>query len=128
MARLYSNENFAMDFVLILRALGHYVLTSYDSRRANQGIPDDEVLQFSIQESRTVITFNRDDFVKLHRLGIRHHGIIICKDDRDYEGQAEVLQDWSIQENLLNDRCLRVKKQNQSGTRGQRFVVQEYDR
>ena len=103
-------------------------MTSYDARQANQGIPDDEVLQFSIQESRTVITFNRDDFVKLHWSGIRHCGLIICKDDRNYNGQAEVLQDWFAQNDSLNDRCLRVKKQNQSGARGQRFVVQEYDR
>jgi Domain of unknown function (DUF5615) len=128
MARFYSNENFSFDFVVMLRALGHDVLTSYDAGQANQGIPDDEVLQFSIREARTVITFNRDDFVQLHRSGIRHCGIIVAKDDRDYAGQVGVLQDWLAQGTSLNDRCLRVKKQNQAGSKQQHFVVQDYER
>ena len=37
----YSNENFALDMVNILRALGYHVITSYDAGQANQGISDD---------------------------------------------------------------------------------------
>jgi hypothetical protein len=127
MARFYSNENFAIDFVEILRSLGHDVLTSYEAGRANQGVPDEAVLAFATTENRAVITFNRDDFVKLHRAGIIHTGIVVCKDDRDYAGQARVLQEWLAKGEDLSDRCLRVKKQNQ-GKAGQVFVVQEYDR
>jgi hypothetical protein len=127
MARLYSNENFAIDFVLILRSLGHDVLTSYEAGQANQGIPDDEVLTFATANDRIIITFNRDDFVNLHRLGINHAGMIVCKDDRDYAGQAQALQKWLLETVRLGDRCLRVKKQNQ-GKKGQVFIVQEYDR
>lgn len=72
MARFYSNENFAIDFVLILRSLGHEVLTSYEAGQANQRIPDNEVLVFATEERRIVITFNRDDFVSLHRSGMTH--------------------------------------------------------
>jgi hypothetical protein len=126
MTRLYSNENFAIDFVMILRSMGHDVLTSYEAGQANQGIPDAAVLAFATTEQRSVITFNRDDFVDLHRSGINHAGIVVCKDDRDYAGQAAVLQAWMVQDEL-SDRCLRVKKQNQGKT-GQVFVVQEYDR
>jgi hypothetical protein len=127
MARLYSNENFAIDFVLILRSLGHDVLTSYEAGQANQGIPDDEVLTFATANDRIIITFNRDDFVKLHRSSINHAGIIVCKDDRDYAGQAQVLREWLLATVNLGDRCLRVKKQNQ-GKEGQVFIVQEYNR
>jgi hypothetical protein len=127
MARLYSNENFAIDFVLILRSLGHDVLTSYEAGQANQGIPDDEVLTFATANDRIIITFNRDDFVKLHRSSINHAGVIVCKDDRDYAGQAQVLQEWLLATVNLGDRCLRVKKQNQ-GKEGQVFIVQKYNR
>jgi hypothetical protein len=127
MARLYSNENFAIDFVLILRSLGHDVLTSYEARQANQAIPDDEVLTFATANDLIVITFNRDDFIKLHRSGINHAGIIVCKDDRDYAGQAQILQEWLLENINLRNRCLRIKKQNQ-GKSGQVFIVQEYDR
>jgi hypothetical protein len=31
----YSNENFALDMVKMLRSLGHSVITSYDAGQAN---------------------------------------------------------------------------------------------
>ncbi len=37
---------------------------------------------------RTVITWNRKDFFKLHRLDQEHGGIIACTDDRDRERLA----------------------------------------
>jgi len=43
LASLYSNENFAIDIVQLLRDYGHDVLTSYEAgqaNQANQGIPD----------------------------------------------------------------------------------------
>ncbi|MFB2971756.1 DUF5615 family PIN-like protein [Aerosakkonema sp. BLCC-F183] len=67
MIRFYSNENFPLDMVQALRDFGYDVLTSYESGRANQRIPDDEVLAFAKSEQRIVITLNRDDFIALHR-------------------------------------------------------------
>jgi len=61
-----------MDIVRELRKLGYDVLTSYDAGQANQGIPDEDVLTFAIQQERAVITLNRDDFIELHRSGIRY--------------------------------------------------------
>ena len=40
MASLYSNENFPKRVVEELRRLGHDVLTSYETGRGNQRIPD----------------------------------------------------------------------------------------
>lgn len=54
-------------------------MTSYQSGQANQGIPDDEVLAYATANQRSVVTFNRDDFVALHRSGIDYAGIVICK-------------------------------------------------
>ncbi|BAY25598.1 hypothetical protein NIES2100_54040 [Calothrix sp. NIES-2100] len=121
MIKLYSNENFPMDIVRELRQLGYDVLTSYEAGQANQGIPDEEVLNFATQNQRVVITLNRDDFIALHRSSISHNGIIICKTDRDYIGQTQTLhaylQDIKSQSSAgaatLQNRLIRVKKQNQ---------------
>ena len=48
MARFYSNENFPLQTVIELRLLGHDVLTSFEAGNANQAVPDEEVLSFSV--------------------------------------------------------------------------------
>ena len=73
---LYANENFPFEMVIALRQCGYDVTTTYEAGQANKGIPDDEVLVFAQQQNRTVITLNRDDFVKLHRSGVQHCGIV----------------------------------------------------
>ena len=83
MARLYANENFRRRVVEILREFGHDVLTSFEAGNANQGIPDDEVLDFARANNRIVLTFNRKDFIKLHYQNPIHSGIIVCTEDRD---------------------------------------------
>jgi len=60
-ARLYSNENFPLPVVSALRDLGHDVRTSRDAGKANEAIPDDEVLRFATENQRAVITHNRQD-------------------------------------------------------------------
>jgi predicted nuclease of predicted toxin-antitoxin system len=82
MASLYSNENFPKRVVEELRRLGHDVLTSYEAGRANQKIPDDQVLAFATEQNRAVLTLNRLDFIHLHReTQGAHAGIIICTRD-----------------------------------------------
>lgn len=113
--------------VQALRDFGYDVLTSYESGRANQRIPDDEVLAFAKSEQRIVITLNRDDFIALHRRNKEHAGIIICKDDRDYQGQIEFLHHYLLSrtENLAY-RLIRVLKQNQPKSAQPIFVIREY--
>lgn len=127
MLQFYSNENLPMDLVKALRDLGYNVLTSYEARQANQGIPDHQVLAYAIEQTRTVITLNRDDFLALHRSGVNHRGIIICKDDRDYMRQAEVLHHY-LEEQVasLENRLIRVQKQNQPKSSQKIFVIKEY--
>jgi hypothetical protein len=126
--KLYSNENFPIAMVEYLRSLDYDVLTSYDAGQANQGIPDDEVLRFATEQNRAVISFNRDDFVALHRGGEHHAGIIVCKDDRDYLGQVTILNDYLQEVDSLIDRLIRIKKQNQPRLSHPVFVLQEYAR
>lgn len=63
MAAIYSNENFPKRVVEELRRLGHDVLTSYEAGRANQRIPDKDVLAFATEQRRAVLTLNRLDFI-----------------------------------------------------------------
>jgi len=70
MARLYANENFPLPAVEELRRLGHDVLTSYESGRAGQAIPDEDVLAFAVAEARILITLNRKHFVTIQPIEI----------------------------------------------------------
>jgi predicted nuclease of predicted toxin-antitoxin system len=127
MSSLYSNENLSIDLVERIRELGYDVLTSYQAGQANQGIPDDEVLAYATANQCSVITFNRDDFVTLHRSGIDHAGIIVCKDDRDYLQQAQALHAFlTTQTDSLQNRLVRVLRQNQPGSSQKLFIVKEY--
>ncbi len=86
--KFYSNENFHLGAVEHLRSLGYDVLTSPEAGRANQRIPDEQVLEFARQESRAVLTFNRLHFVRSHKQSAIHHGIIVCSEDPNFEGLA----------------------------------------
>ncbi len=88
-ARLYSNENFPLPVVEALRLLGYDVLTTRDAGKANEGIPDDEVLEFACQQDRAVITHNRKDFIRLHQTRTDHSGIIVCTTNPDFTALAE---------------------------------------
>ncbi|MCU0784866.1 MAG: DUF5615 family PIN-like protein [Verrucomicrobia bacterium] len=89
MARFYSNENFPLPAVEKLRTLGHDVLTTQEAGKASQAVPDDEVLRFAMDDNRAVLTLNRRHFLRLHRQSAAHAGIIVCKFDPDFAGQAE---------------------------------------
>src|SRR6266404_2141749 len=79
MARLYSNENFPLPVVEKLRALGHDVLTIQEAGKADQAVPDKEVLAFATRENRSVLTLNRLHFIRLHREQPGHADIVVCK-------------------------------------------------
>lgn len=110
----YSNENFPIDMVIALRQLGHEALTSYDAGQANQGISDDRVLLFAKQHGLATITLNREDFINLHRSGLSHSGIIICKNDRDYVEQVQTLHTYLQTQGRLDNRLIRIQKENSS--------------
>jgi len=87
-ARLFADENFPMPLVESLRRLGHDVATMQERGRASERFPDSQVLELATSEGRAVLTFDRRDFLRLHRQGIEHAGIIVCKLDTDIPGQA----------------------------------------
>jgi predicted nuclease of predicted toxin-antitoxin system len=129
MIRFYSNENLAINLVEAIRSLGYDVLTSYEAQQANQGIPDDEVLRYATINNRCVLTFNRGDFLVLHRNQINHCGIIACREERDYSVQVQVLHEFLESGNQdLKNRLLRLQKQNQPKSNQPVFIVREYFR
>jgi len=109
MARFYSNENFPLRAVQSLRALGHDVLTSLEAGRANQKIPDAEVLRFAMEEGRAVLTLNRLDFFRLHRdVDGRHAGIIACTQNRDSAALAQRIHEGVEADPDLNGKLIRI--------------------
>lgn len=83
MAALYADENFSFRVVDELRAGGHDVLTARDDGRANLRIPDPVVLARATELGRAVITFDRTDYVALHRHDPAHAGIVAVSRDDD---------------------------------------------
>ena len=112
MARLYANENFPLEVVERLRALGHDVLTTHDAGRSNQSFEDDAVLRFAIETNRCVLTINRKDFKRLPRTMPTHPGIIVCTENRDYAAFAGRIHAMIREAGTLTDRLIKVVRGN----------------
>jgi uncharacterized protein with PIN domain len=123
MFRFYADENLSVRLVNKLKYFGYDIVTAYEFGQGNQRIPDEQVLSIATVEARAVLTFNRNDFRDLHYAGKHHAGILIGKDDRDVERQAQAIHQYLQTQSTLANRCLRVLKHNQPGFD---FVVREY--
>ncbi len=106
MAKVYADEQFPRPVVEFLRGFGHDVLTVQES--GNAGFSDPQVLEFAIANERAVLTQNRRDFKRLHRLQPDHAGIIICTDDRDGERLAARIHEAISAEAMLTGKLIRV--------------------
>ena len=112
MARLYSNENFPLPVVEALRALGHDVVTIQETGKADQSLPDPEVLKFATNENRALLTLNRLHFIRLHQKNANHAGIVVCKFDPDFEAQAKRIHRAIADLASLAGQLLRVNRGN----------------
>lgn len=110
MARLYANENFPLPAVEALRRLGHDVLTSYESGRAGQAIPDEEVLAFAVAEARILIMLNRKHFVRLHQRYVDHTGIIVCTVDPDFKALAQRVHAALMTQHQMAGQLVRINR------------------
>lgn len=110
MARLYSNENFPLPVVEELRRLGHDVLTIQETSKAEQSVPDEEVLAFASADGRAVLTLNRKHFIHLHRAQTKHAGIIVCTFDRDFVAQAKRIHDSIMSQESLFGQLIRINR------------------
>jgi predicted nuclease of predicted toxin-antitoxin system len=108
MARFYADEQFPFPVVELLRILGHDVLTVQEAGNADQGIPDNEVLAFATSQERSILTINRDDFIRLHRRDSNHFGIIVCTNNRNWEQFAARIDEAVTAEEPLEGILIRV--------------------
>ena len=108
MARLYADEQFPRPVVELLRLLGHDILTVQEAGKAEQKIPDEQVLEFAINNQRAVLTLNRGDFKRLHRSNPDHLGIIVCTNDRNWEKLATRINEAICAEETLRGTLIRV--------------------
>jgi Domain of unknown function (DUF5615) len=111
MLRLYANENFPLETVQTLRSLGYDVLTTHEIGQSNLSIPDEDVLSFAVSENQAILTLNRKDFIRLHRLTPMHAGIIVCTKNDDFQHFAFCIhQELSLQGLNIDDLLIRVYK------------------
>jgi len=80
--KLYLNENISHKLVAIpLRKLGYDVISSHET--GMDALDDYSQLAFAARRKRILVTFNRDDFKRLHERMIRskqsHFGILYSK-------------------------------------------------
>ena len=88
MARLQADEDFRASVIAWLRELGHDVQSAHQGGVANRKIPDEEMLSYSTSQGRLLLTHNRNDYVRLHRTGVIHEGILVCRQTGDPETLA----------------------------------------
>jgi predicted nuclease of predicted toxin-antitoxin system len=112
--QLYSDENFPLRTVEELRSLGYDVLTALEDGRANQAIPDEDVLSRANELRRTVLTYNRKDFKRLHYQRPEHAGIIACTEDPDRVGQAKRIAKKIEEEKDLKGKLIKVYRPSRS--------------
>lgn len=110
MALLFSNGNFPIPVVEELRKPGHDVLTIQETGKADQSLPDKEVLQEASSEKRAVLTFNRKHFVALHKSGAKHEGIIACTFDTDFVALANRIHQAIKPDQTLSGQLVRINR------------------
>jgi predicted nuclease of predicted toxin-antitoxin system len=108
MARLYADEQFPRIISELLRMMGHDVLTVQEAGNANLSIPDEDVLAFAIDDNRAVITLNRQDFIRLHRVSSEHLGIIVCTNDIDRPRMATRIDEAIPSQESLKGKLIRI--------------------
>lgn len=86
MARLLADENYPRPVVVLLRSLGHDVVTIQEL--ALNGTPDPDVLVHATGAGRVVITEDQG-YKRWHRLNPAHAGIILSTPDPDRQAVAD---------------------------------------
>ena len=110
MARLCANENFPLPVVEELRRLGQDVLTIQETGQAGQAASDTAVLEFACASGRTLLTFNRKHFVRLHAKLADHAGIVVCSFDRDFFGLAQRIHEAIEAQPQISGQLIRISR------------------
>ena len=84
--RLYADEDFPLPAVEELRRLGHDVVTAQEDGRS--ATPDPDVLARAHALGRSIVTYNRRHYERLHRQGAAHSGILSASQDPNHPALA----------------------------------------
>ena len=110
MASLYADEDFPHPVVERLQVLGQDVLTAQDAGRANQKIPDAQVIAYAAKLGRAVLTHNRRDYVRLHKSSSQHAGIIICTHNPDRDALAQRIHEALEKTTDMHGQLIRITR------------------
>lgn len=110
MARLYADEDFSARVVAELRRHGHNVLTAQEAGLGQRGTPDDAILASATAEGRAVLTFNRRHFIRLHRQGRVHAGLLVCTRDTDVVALAGRIHEAVESRSTLASQLIRINR------------------
>ena len=105
--QLYADEDFPYDDVVILRTSGHDVVTVQEDGLA--ATADEFVLARAFSLSRSVLTYYRGDFERLHRQGDDHCGILSATHDNIFPALAARIQK-RLSKVVLGRWCIRVNR------------------
>lgn len=111
MASFYTNENLPIKIAQYLRQMGHNVLTLHEAGKANQRIPDEDVLAFAAQSGRILLTLNRWDFIVLHTKSTQHAGIMVCTQNPNLLQQAEQIDKAVTEAGNMKEILIRVNRE-----------------
>lgn len=102
-AKLYLDEDVHKRLAQALRLRGYDVVSAHEI--GYTGLTDSEQLAYAVSQSRVIVTFNVEDFVKLNieyqNAGKEHFGIIVSKQRRIGEmvrRLSEFLNQWTSDE------------------------------
>jgi Domain of unknown function (DUF5615) len=84
--QLYADEDFSFPVIEQLRGLGHDVLTAQED--GHRAMSDAVILARAFLLGRSVLTYNRRHFERLHFQGTAHGGILSATHDDDVDGLA----------------------------------------
>ncbi len=68
------------------------------------------MLALAAIQGRAVLTVNRDDFIRLHRMSPDHAGIIVCTEDLDRQRLATRIHETIAAEESLFGKLIRVNR------------------
>ena len=105
---LLADEDFDHRVVRLLRDAGHDVITMLDLGLAGLAIPDEQVFSIAVAMNRCILTFNRKDFIKIHKENPVHLGIVICTRNSDVIALYSKVLELLSQHEILRGKLLRV--------------------
>lgn len=105
---LLADENFSREVSRLLSELGHDVITLQDLGLSGIKFPDESVLEKAIELERCILTFNRKDFIRLHKKNPLHTGIIICTFSADHIRLTEKIHLTISEMESLKNQLIRI--------------------